>query len=266
MSAGEAARPGDVPLTGGRMTSGIVRRGDLLLRPMGPWSAAVHEYLRHLEAAGFRGSPRVLGTDGDREVLTFLPGDVANDPSWQPGHGHRLPPYAGTDMALRAAAVLLRELHSASAGFEPAHTGYRFRPRPPRAGKIISHGDIGPWNTVYRDGQPAALIDWDGAQPVDPLIELAEAAWAFVPLAPAQQLAEAGFDPLPDLPARLRTFVDAYGLADRATILPALRQCKQPDPERLADWPADAGGGTSAVDAQALRWLQAIAADLAAAL
>ena len=35
------------------MTSGMVRRGDRLLRPMGPWSPAVHEYLRFLEAAGF---------------------------------------------------------------------------------------------------------------------------------------------------------------------------------------------------------------------
>jgi len=52
-----------VPLSGGRMTSGIVRRGDRLLRPMGPWSPAVHEYLRHLETAGFKGSPRVLGIE-----------------------------------------------------------------------------------------------------------------------------------------------------------------------------------------------------------
>jgi hypothetical protein len=50
----------DVPLSGGRMTSGIVRRGERLLRPMGPWSPAVHQYLRHLETAGFEGSPRVL--------------------------------------------------------------------------------------------------------------------------------------------------------------------------------------------------------------
>ncbi len=70
------------------MTSGIVRRGDQLLRPMGPWSNAVHEYLRHLEAAGFEGSPRVLGIEGDREVLTFIDGEVAADPRWQPGHGH----------------------------------------------------------------------------------------------------------------------------------------------------------------------------------
>lgn len=39
----------------GRMTNGIVRRGDQLRRPMGPWSPAVHEYLRYLEAAGFDG-------------------------------------------------------------------------------------------------------------------------------------------------------------------------------------------------------------------
>jgi hypothetical protein len=175
MNTGQSEPLGDVPLTGGRMTSGIVRRGNLVLRPMGSWSPAVHEYLRHLEAAAFRGSPRVLGTDNDREVLTFLPGDVAHDPSWQPGHGHRLPPYARSDLALRDAARLLRELHTASAGFEPADTSYRFRPRPPRADEIISHGDVGPWNIVYRNGRPTALIDWDAAQPVDPLIELAEA-------------------------------------------------------------------------------------------
>ena len=44
-----------------------------------------------------------------------------------------------------------------------------------------------------------------------------------MPLAPPGQLAEAGFDPLPDLPARLRSFVDAYGLADRKAILPELQ-------------------------------------------
>jgi hypothetical protein len=79
---------GDVPLSGGRMTSGIVRRGDRLLRPMGPWSPAVHEYLRHLDAAGFEGSPRLPGIEDDKEVLTFIEGDVANDPDWQPGKGH----------------------------------------------------------------------------------------------------------------------------------------------------------------------------------
>ena len=72
-------------VSGGWMTSGMVRRGDLLLRPMGPWSPAVHEYLRHLQAAGFGGALRLLGTVRGREVLTFIEGDVANDPNWEPG-------------------------------------------------------------------------------------------------------------------------------------------------------------------------------------
>lgn len=229
------------------MTSGIVRRGDRLLRPMGPWSPAVHEYLRYLEAAGFDGSPRVLGIEDGREVLTFIEGDVANDPRWEPGHGHRLPPYAQTDVALRRAAELICRLHSASAGFRPAITSYRFHPHPPSAGEIVSHGDLGPWNTVYRDGMPVAFIDWDAAQPIEPLADLAAAAWTFVPLAPPEQLAEAGFDPLPDLPARLRMFVAAYGLTDRQAIMPELRHCRQGEPEPL-------------------RWLQHISADLASAL
>jgi hypothetical protein len=229
------------------MTSGMVRRGDRLLRPVGPWSPAVHEYLRYLQAAGFGGAPRLLGTEGDREVLTFIEGDVANDPGWEPGHGHRLPPYARTGRALRGTARLIRELHQAAAGFRPAITSYRFHPYPPTAGEIVSHGDLGPWNTVYREGMPVAFIDWDAAQPVDPLADLAAAAWTFVPLAPREQLAEAGFGPLPDLPGRLRMFVDAYGLTDRTAILPALRACQQNEPEPL-------------------HWLQGISPDLARAL
>ena len=97
MVSQEAA--GDVPLPGGRMTSGIVRRGDRVLRPAGPWSPAVHEYLRHLEGAGFEGSPRVLGVEGTSEVLSYTDGDVAADPLWRPGHGHRLPAYARTEPA-----------------------------------------------------------------------------------------------------------------------------------------------------------------------
>ena len=84
------------------MTAWMVRRGDQLLRPMGPWSPAVHEYLRHLEAAGFDGAPRVLGVEGTREVLTFIDGEVANDPRWEPGRGHRLPAHARTEAALAA--------------------------------------------------------------------------------------------------------------------------------------------------------------------
>lgn len=247
MTRHQGSQATEVPLPAGRMTSGIVRRGDRLLRPMGPWSPAVHEFLRHLEAAGFDGAPRLLGIEGDREVLTFIDGDVAADPQWQPGHGNRLPPHARTELALQGAAELIRKLHQAAEGFRPSVTSYRFHPYPPKAGEIVSHGDLGPWNTVYRHGVTVAFIDWDAAQPVDPLADLASAAWTFVPLAPAEQLAEAGFDPLPDLPARLRLFLDAYGLTDRKAIMAALQSCTLDESEPL-------------------RWFQGISADLARAL
>lgn len=257
-----------VPLAGGRMTSGIVRHGDRVRRPAGPWTPAVHEYLCYLAAAGFAGSPRVLDAGDGWEELTYLEGEVAVDPGWQPGRGHRLPPYARTDEALAAAGTLMRALHEAAAGFVPTRTGYRFHPHPPRPGEVVSHGDLGPWNTVYRDGLPVAFIDWDSAEPVEPVADLAAAAWAFLPLARPGQLAQAGFDPLPDLPARLRLFVDAYGLADRASIIPALLRDPLTTAERVKYWPIDAAGAANSLEfiAGELRWIHRLAPDLARAL
>ena len=150
MTHHQPALADDVPLTGGRMTSGIVRRGDRLRRPIGPWSPAVHEYLRHLESVGFEGSPRVLGVEGDTEVLTYLDGDVAVDPQWEPGHGNRLPPYARTDLALRGAAELLRKLHMTAAGFQPAMTSYRFHPPRTRTRTRPGPGKSSPTVTLAR--------------------------------------------------------------------------------------------------------------------
>ena len=63
------------------MTTGVVRIGDTVRRPVGRWTPAVHSLLRHLEKVGFEGAPRVLGIDEKgREVLTYLPSDPT--PSW----------------------------------------------------------------------------------------------------------------------------------------------------------------------------------------
>src|SRR5205823_1806197 len=90
----------EVPLAGGDVTAGVVRVGATVRRPVQPQTPAVHAFLRHLEAAGFEGAPRVLGIDGQgREVLSFVPGDVPPRP---------LPPWAATDGALAGLARLQR--------------------------------------------------------------------------------------------------------------------------------------------------------------
>src|SRR5260370_26779553 len=81
----QASGADEVLLPGGRMTMGVVRRGDRLFRPVGPWSAAVHEDLDHLAAARFSGAPPVLGGGGGRGGLTYLGGDVPADAGGQAG-------------------------------------------------------------------------------------------------------------------------------------------------------------------------------------
>jgi Ser/Thr protein kinase RdoA (MazF antagonist) len=258
----------DEVLEAGRMSAGVVRRDATVRRPMGSWSPGVHAFLRRLEAVGFAGSPRVLGVDGDTEVLTFLPGEVPIDPEWQPGQGLRLPAPARSTDALVAAARLLRELHTAAAGFDPRTADFRFHPHRMRAGEVMTHGDLGPWNTVYRDGLPAAFIDWDACRPLDPVVDLAMAAWEFVPLESDRVLAETGFDPLPDIAERLRAFVDAYGVADRTAVLPALQEAVMVRADRVRYWGLGPTDTAVAMEFHAtqMRWLGRNSERLARAL
>ena len=197
-------------------------------------------------------------------MLVYIDGDVPADPQRQPGHGHRLPAYARSEATLVAAAELIRRLHEAAQGYRPPDTRFRFDPRALRAGEIISRGDLGPWNTVYRDGLPVAFIDWDAAGPVRPLVDLVAAAWEFVPLAPPEQLRQVGFDPIPDVTARLRLFADAYGLTDWRTILPALQRCRLLAAERIKYAPVNPTEAADALKhhARELRWLHSFLAHL----
>ena len=43
--------------------------------------------------------------------------------------------------------------------------------------RVIGHCDAAPWNIVASDGLAVALIDWDRAGPVEPLVELAQVCW-----------------------------------------------------------------------------------------
>jgi hypothetical protein len=188
------------PLTGGNVAAGVVRIGDTVRRPAGPWTPAVHSLLAYLRAAGFRGAPEPLGLDEQgREVLRYIPGTAA----W--GDGFELVRPAAS---LARAARLIREFHDTVTGFVPPADAQWQVNIPPDRYEIIAHHDPAPWNLVI--GAQWALIDWDSAAPGSRLWDLAWAALGFVPLSAAPALQA------PDADERLRTFADAYGLDDEA--------------------------------------------------
>jgi Ser/Thr protein kinase RdoA (MazF antagonist) len=212
----------EVPLAGGNMSSGIVRVGDTVRRPAGPWTPAVHALLGHLHAAGFHGTPRPLGIDErGREVLTFIPGT----PAWP----DRFSLLDG-DGQLGRVGRLIRDFHDAVTGFTPPIEA-RWQALIPAPGdEIIAHHDLAPWNLII-GGRRWAFIDWDTAAPGTRLWDLAYAMHGFAPLSadPAHQRADAGH--------RLRVIADAYGLTEqqRLAVIPLLGRRTQAMHDFLAE-------------------------------
>ena len=199
----------EIELRGG--THGpVVRVGDTVRHVPAPASGAIHALLRHLELAGFTGAPRCLGLDDQgREMLTFIPGDVAVRLDEQP-----LPDYARSDGTLAQLGLLTREFHDATAGFEaPPGAEWSYLDGAPREGEVICHNDLGPWNTVFRGGEPLAFIDWDGAAPAPRIWDVAYAVYRFVPFVPDEICCSIlGWDEPPDRPRRTQIFCGAYGI------------------------------------------------------
>jgi hypothetical protein len=169
--------PDEEPLAGGNVSTGVVRIGDTVRRPAGPWTPAVHALLTYLRAAGFDGAPEPLGIDDKgREVLRFIPGTVA----W--GEGFRLLQPARDARAGR----LIRDFHDAVAGFVPPADAHWQVSIPPDRAEIIAHHGLAQWNLVI--GDQWAFIDWDMAALGSRLWDLAWASLGFIPLSADPQL------------------------------------------------------------------------------
>ena len=211
----------EVPLAGGHTTVGVVRVDETTRRPPGPNAGFVRALLRHLELVGFAGAPRYLGVDeAGREMFSYLAGDVPEN------LGHH------DDATLKSAGLLIRRYHDATSPlFDTVscrETGI----------EIACHNDLSPCNTVFRDGRPCGLIDFDAAAPGPRAYDLGYAAWLWL---------DVGNDAYSSAEQcrRLQLFVSAYGceltdadvvaaMLDRQVIgiAEAMRTGNQP----MADW------------------------------
>ncbi|PSL05201.1 phosphotransferase family enzyme [Haloactinopolyspora alba] len=180
-------------LPGGNV-SGARRSGDVVLRPAGPWTPAVHALLGHLQRAGLDGVPRVVGVDeGGREMLTYIPGRSI-DPDAE----------IVSDALLVSGVRWLRRFHDAVRDFRPAGpVRWRHGTRELAADEIVCHNDPGAYNWIADGDRVVGVIDWDMAGPGVPTDDLAFMVWMSLPL----------LRPLPlhDVVRRLRLMADAYG-------------------------------------------------------
>ncbi len=251
----------EVRLPEGSSGNRVWRSRGQVLRGSGPWTPTVHAFLGHLERSGFAGAPRVLGMAPDgREILSYLDGEVlGGGPDWRPGHPTRWPEFARSEQCLVQSAALLRRLHEASASFTPPVDAIWRQHSCAALGvdEIVCHGDVGPHNTVYRDGCPVAFIDFDSIRPNQPLTEFGNAAWRYVPMGDEAYFARSEFPSPPDLTRRLSLFARAYGVSDPDEVLWSLHQAKQRTVEAARYWPITAGEGAMVLRqiADDLEWL-----------
>jgi tRNA A-37 threonylcarbamoyl transferase component Bud32 len=154
----------EIQLGGGAMTDGVVRVGDTVRRPPRYATQLMRDVLVHLERAGFDAAPRWLGFDEQgRDVLSWIDGETLTER----GQMH---PYIGdppgritfTDEQIAAVMRLLHRYHDTFGD------------------DVICHGDFGPWNIVWRNGLPFAVIDFDNVYRGDAADDVAYALRMFI--------------------------------------------------------------------------------------
>lgn len=181
----------------------VIREGVHVLRPANARTHLVHDLLRWVRAAGFKGVPEPLGLEPDgRERLVYIPGDVPVPP---------FPAWIQTDRALGSIAELLAGFHQAAQGFDAEPAAWSREMADPFPGKVICHNDVCPENVVFRDGIAVALLDFDFVAPGRHLYDLAGVANMCIPLDTEQDAAVWGWGPVDPI-RRLRVVADGYGL------------------------------------------------------
>jgi hypothetical protein len=187
-----------VPLAGGNMGT-VVRMGDTVRRPAGPWTPNVHRLMLGLLEHGLHFVPRPITASEDYESIEFLSGEVGIYP---------MPQWVWRDDLLAEVGKALRQLHDVSSQLDLPTQGWRLPAVEPV--ECVCHGDIAPYNTVCADGRLVGFIDWDFAVPGPRLWDLGYAAYRWVSLTPARH-PDGRDQNLTEQRRRLQLLCDAYG-------------------------------------------------------
>ena len=157
-------------------------------------------------------------------MLTFIDGEVARGAEFIPDEGGRfdlrLPDFVWRDDVLKCLGALLRAYHDAAATFPWAGREWCYTTRDPV--ETICHNEVFPSNTVFRDGVPVALIDWDIAAPGPRAWDLGWTAWRWVPFFRDEKCRATGLPTgVADKARRFRMLLDAYGIERDLSIVHA---------------------------------------------
>jgi len=196
----------EIPLKGGRITQGVFRKGDYVLRPCCSNSFFAHEALKWLDDKGVAIAPRFIGLTGDRrEITTFLEGISPTDLGTYKGDDQWRP----TDRQLHEAGRIIKTLHESLSDFPGCLDG-----------QTVCHNDLSPCNFMFLNDIPYAVFDWDAAGIGDPLDDIAYAAWMWSCIGDSEYTsAQKGHE--------IKVILDSYGLIKSQRGILITKICEQ---------------------------------------
>lgn len=226
----------EIPLSGGRLTPGIVRVGNTVRRPIKNNAVFVHDLLLWLEEHNFGFAPRFLGMDEQgREILSYLEGDTL------PGSEYVL-----SDDLLVQAARTIRRLHDLTA-----------ESRLCQGHEVVAHNELGSHNTIFQENRLIGLIDWDDAAPGTRLRDFANAVYNYV------DVGHWAKQPASVQARRIRLMCTAYGWNDPIAIVDDFEADLQ---QALRNHEQAGRTGAIKVFQDEVNWMQTFAQELRLAL
>ncbi|WED20812.1 phosphotransferase [Vibrio sp. JC009] len=172
---------------------------------MEKWSESVHLLLNYIEQKGFIGAPKLIGTDNNREQLSYVEGETYDS--------HLIGAIASEE-ALTSAAALLRQYHDATEGFLDANKGKKLHwmlaSRGPE--EVICHGDFAPYNVALDGNKVVGVYDFDAAHPAPRMWDIAYSVYCWAPLKACNYESHGS---LPVQVSRAKLFCESYGVDAR---------------------------------------------------